>query len=285
MIVLLAFAFVAGVVTILSPCILPVLPVVLSSALDGRRLHSLGVVSGLVASFAFFTLTLTWLVSQLGISADALRLGGAVVVGLFGVTLVSPPLLRRLEGLISRLPSLAGARRAGGGYWGGALVGASLGVVWAPCAGPILAAVTALVATSRLSPRAVAMTISYSLGVGLPLLSIAYGGRRVLSRTRSLRQHVASLQRAFGVVMVAFALTFLVGVDRTVEAALAQAVPPEWTNALTALEDQPPVRAGLASLGRGAKRARGFLRLPPRPRQSRPRGGSRRSPTSARPPS
>ena len=225
------------------------LPAVLASALGGQRLRPVGVVSGLVVSFAFFTLSLTWLVSQLGISADSLRLGGAVVIGLFGLVLVAPPLLGCLEALTARLPGLADSSRSGGGYWGGALVGASLGVVWAPCAGPILAAVAALVATSRLTPQAVVVMISYSLGAGLPMLAIAYGGRRALSRARSLNRHSATLQRVFGVVMIAFALTLFAGVDRTVQVALAQVVPPEWTDALTAIEDRPQVRSGLASLG------------------------------------
>ena len=114
--------------------------------------------------------------------------------------------------------------------------------------GPILAAVTTLVATNKISLGATAVTASYAMGAGLPMLLIAYGGRRVISRTRSINRHTATLQRAFGVIMVAFALTFFAGVDRTVQAALVQSVPVEWTNALTGLEDQGGVRSALDDL-------------------------------------
>jgi cytochrome c biogenesis protein CcdA/thiol-disulfide isomerase/thioredoxin len=253
MLILLGFAFLAGVVTVLSPCILPVLPVVLASALGTQRFRPLGVVTGLVASFTVFTLALTSLVALVGISPDALRLGGALVIGLFGLVLVLPSLLARFETLTSRLANLGGPHQAGGGYWGGVLLGGSLGLVWAPCAGPILAAITTLVATSQLSLTAVAITFTYGLGVGVPMLLIAYGGRRIITRARGLNRYAARLQRAFGAIMVAFAFTFFLGLDRAVTTALTQSVPPEWTQALTSLEDQPSVRSALASLqGRAA---------------------------------
>lgn len=248
MILLLSFAFLAGLVTVLSPCILPVLPVVLASALGSSRWRPAGVVLGLVVSFAFFTLTLTAIVTLLGVPADWLRLGGGVVIGAFGLTLLAPPLLHRFELLSGRLAGLQSAGSGGGGFWSGALVGASLGLVWAPCAGPILAGVTTLVATNRLSAAAVAVTASYAIGAGVPMLAIAYGGRRAVSRIRGINQHTATMQRAFGVVMVAFALTFFAGIDRTVQAALVQSVPIEWTNALIALEDQAGVREALDDL-------------------------------------
>ena len=134
MILLLAFAFLAGVATVLSPCILPVLPVVLASALGSNRWRPAGVVAGLVVSFAFFTLALTTLVTLLDISVDWLRLGGAIIIGLFGLVLLAPPLLSRFERLSGRLSAIGGTGSSGGGFWTGTLVGASLGLVWAPCA-------------------------------------------------------------------------------------------------------------------------------------------------------
>jgi cytochrome c biogenesis protein CcdA/thiol-disulfide isomerase/thioredoxin len=227
---------------------LPVLPVVLASALGTSRWRPLGVVMGLVLSFAFFTLALTALVSSFGISADALRLAGALVIGLFGLVLVVPALQHRFEILSGRFAGLGRTGGVGGGYWSGALVGASLGLVWAPCAGPILAAVTTLVATNRISAGAVAVTLAYAVGAGMPMLGIAYGGRRAVGRVRALSRHTGTLQRVFGVVMVAFALSFFAGIDRTLQAALVQGVPTEWTNTLTALEDQPGIREALSTL-------------------------------------
>src|SRR5512142_1558452 len=110
MIILLLFALVAGVVTVLSPCILPVLPVVLASSIGSSRWRPLGVVLGLVVSFAFFTLALTSLVSLFNISADLLRLGAAVVIGLFGLVLLAPPLRIWFEAASGRLAGLGGGR-------------------------------------------------------------------------------------------------------------------------------------------------------------------------------
>ena len=247
MLLVAAFAFLAGVVTVLSPCILPVLPIVLASALGGSRLRPLGVVLGLVASFTLFTLTLTALVGATGVSADALRVAGGVVIGLFGIVLVVPRLQSYLEVVTGRLAGRAGGTNALG-FGGGLIVGASLGLVWAPCAGPILASVTTLAATNRVGPEAAAIALAYALGAGLPMLLIAYGGRGAMARVRGLGRHTPAIQRAFGVVMVLFALSFLAGYDRQIQTALVEAVPIEWTNRLLAIEDQPAVREQLDRL-------------------------------------
>ncbi len=261
MIVLMVFALVAGIVTVLSPCILPVLPVVLASAFGSSRWRPLGIVVGLVVSFAFFTLALTTLVAQFNISADLLRLMAAAVIALFALVLLVPALQQRFELLSSRLAGVGGGETGEGGFGSGAVVGASLGLVWAPCAGPILAAVTTVVATNRISLEAVAVISSYSLGVGLPMLLIAYGGRRAVSRIRPLQRYTGTLQRAFAVVMLAFAASFFLGVDRTVQAALVQSVPDAYTNALTSLENQPGVRDALGGL-RGNENAPVFQSSP-----------------------
>ena len=277
MIVLLPFAYLAGVVTVLSPCILPVLPIILASAFGGRW-RPLGVVLGLVVSFSFFTLTLTAIVSAFGISADALRLGGAVIIGLFGLVLIVPALNQRFEYLTNRLASLGGFAPSGGGFAGGLLVGASLGLVWAPCAGPILASITTLVATNRISPEAVVVTLAYSLGAGTPMLLIAYGGRRIVGRVSGLSRHAVTLQRAFGVVMVAFALTFFVGLDRTVQAALVDNVPGGVDQRPHRAREQPRrARRPRRAQGAGAQRPGPEPGTEP-PRPWRPRRRPRRPP-------
>jgi cytochrome c biogenesis protein CcdA/thiol-disulfide isomerase/thioredoxin len=265
MVVLMTFAFLAGTATVLSPCILPILPAVLASAVGSTRWRPLGMVLGLVVSFAFFTLTLTTIVSLFGVSADLLRLGGAVVIGLFGVVMIVPRLQHKFEELATYMPNV-GWGGEGKGFVSGALVGASLGLVWAPCAGPILAAVTTVVATNRISPQAVFVTLAYAFGAGVPMLAIAYGGRRVISRVDAINKHTVALQRSFGVVMVAFALTFFVGLDRQVQAALVQGVPVEWTNALIGLEDRPEVRDALDDIrGRRPEAPSGAAQAAPAP--------------------
>src|SRR3989344_1951197 len=129
MLILIVFAFLAGIVTILSPCILPVLPIVLSgSGGEGKR-RPLGIVAGFILSFTFFTLFLTALVNRLGISADALRGVSVVVILLFGASLLLPQLQVLLERLLSKLSQLAPTAQKDG-FSGGLLLGLSLGLLW-----------------------------------------------------------------------------------------------------------------------------------------------------------
>src|SRR5919199_412418 len=143
MLILVAFAFLAGFVTILTPCILPILPIVLSSSVASGRSRPLGVILGLVLSFSVFTLAISQLVALLGLSANVLRLVAVVVIALLGLAMIVPALNTRLELLLSGLPGMV---RQGNrsGLGGGFVMGVSLGLVWAPCAGPILAAITTL---------------------------------------------------------------------------------------------------------------------------------------------
>src|SRR5512137_3020789 len=129
MLVLIAVSLVAGIVTVLSPCILPILPVVLASAAGGRR-RPLAVILGLVASFAAFTLFISQLVMHLGFPANVLRLAAVVIIGLLGLSMLVPSLTSRLEMLLSRLPGLAPQKQDDAGWRGGLITGATLGLVW-----------------------------------------------------------------------------------------------------------------------------------------------------------
>jgi cytochrome c biogenesis protein CcdA/thiol-disulfide isomerase/thioredoxin len=237
---LLSVAFVAGVVTVLSPCILPILPVVLASATGGRR-RPLAVIIGLVASFAAFTLVISQVVMQLGLPSNVLRLAAVVVIGLLGLSMIVPALSTRVEMLLSRLPGLAPQQQNDDGWKGGLLTGATLGLVWAPCAGPILAAITTLAATQRVSLGAVAVALTYSVGVGLPLLAIAYGGHALLTRLPALSRHTAAVQKVFGGLMIVTAALIAFNVDVTLSAQAANLLPADWSQRLTAIETDPAV--------------------------------------------
>src|SRR4030042_5660510 len=144
MAILLAFSFLSGVVTVLSPCILPVLPIVLSSSAASGKQRPLGVITGLIISFSIFTLLITQIVSLLGLSANTLRIIAVSVIGLLGLSMIIPKLSEIVEKALSFLPRLAGSNQhEGNGFMPGFITGLSLGLVWAPCAGPILASVTA----------------------------------------------------------------------------------------------------------------------------------------------
>ena len=138
---LLAVAFVAGIATFLSPCVLPVLPVIAVGAVGGGRARAVALTVGLVASFTVFTLLASRLLDALGLPADALRNVAIVILAVVGVAAAACPRLGELAGRpFRRLASLGGPlTRQREGIGGGLVLGVGLGLVWTPCAGPILA--------------------------------------------------------------------------------------------------------------------------------------------------
>src|ERR671925_1744839 len=167
MVLLLLIGFLAGVVTAISPCVLPVLPIVLAGGASGGRRRPYAIVAGLVASFAAFTLAAAALLSSLGLPDDLLRNVAIGVVVLVGLSLLWP----RLGDLVGR-PFLALGRRRPGDVGGGFFLGLNLGLLFTPCAGPVIAAIAALAATRSLGPDAVLVTLAYSLGAGVVLLAL-----------------------------------------------------------------------------------------------------------------
>jgi len=140
MLLLLGFAFLAGAGTALSPCVLPVLPAVLSASGAGGRRRPLGVVLGLTVTFTVTIVGIAEVVGGVGLGTDPLRALAVVVLAGFGIALLFPSVAARLETPLARL-SRYGPRTRGDGFASGLLVGAALGFVYTPCAGPILAAV------------------------------------------------------------------------------------------------------------------------------------------------
>ena len=193
MIFILFFAFLAGIATVLSPCILPVLPAILS--VSTRR--PLPVILGLLASFTFFTLALTSIVHLFGVSATLLRLFAIFIIGFFGIVMLIPFLSNKFAQKTSFIAD-AGTKLQGSS---GFLVGVALGLVWTPCAGPILAAITTLVATQKITWMVVFMTIAYAIGAGIPLLMIAYGGKKLL-HIPILARHTETIRQVFGILMI-----------------------------------------------------------------------------------
>jgi cytochrome c biogenesis protein CcdA/thiol-disulfide isomerase/thioredoxin len=204
---LVAVAFVAGVVTAISPCVLPVLPIVLAGGASGGRRRPYAIVAGLVASFAAFTLAATALLSALGLPDDLLRNIAIGVVLLVGLSLLIP----RLGELVER-PFQAFGRSRSGDTGSGFLLGASLGLLFTPCAGPLIAAVATLAATSRFSVEAVLVTVSYALGAGVVLLFFALAGQTGIN-LRPLRARAPRVRQALGAVIAGVAILMIFGVD------------------------------------------------------------------------
>lgn len=255
MLLLVLFAFLAGVVTVLSPCILPVLPLILSSGVSGTdrdRSRPLGVIVGFVASFTFFTLFLSALVRILGIPADALRVFSVVVMAGFGLSLVVPRFQTFLERLFSRLTGLAPDVPSRRDFGSGVILGLSLGLLWTPCVGPILASVIALALGGSVTPATFAITFAYALGTAVPLLAVMRGGRTLLHRVPWLLARAGRIQQAFGLLMILTAFAIFTGLDRKFQTFVLNAFP-RYGTGLTALEDRGFIRAELGKLnGSGA---------------------------------
>lgn len=228
MLIQIVFAFIAGIVTILSPCILPVLPIVLSGSIGGKS-RPWGVVTGFVLSFTFFTLFLSSLVQHFGLPSNALRLVSIILLLLFGITQLLPQAQALSEKLFSLLANKVPVIKQGG-FVGGLLVGLSLGLVWTPCVGPILASVIALAATGTVSSQTFAITLAYAVGTAIPMLVVMRIGR--LTFKNSL-----VLQKLFGLVMILTSLVLFLNLDRQFQTWITSAFPSYGAN-LTTFEQQ-----------------------------------------------
>jgi cytochrome c biogenesis protein CcdA/thiol-disulfide isomerase/thioredoxin len=220
MIVLLGFALLAGAGTALSPCVLPVLPALLSAGGVGGRRRPLGIVLGLSVTFTVTIVGVAKVVDGVGLGSDPLRDVAIVVLLAFGVVLLVPALAEQLEAPLSRL-SRFGPRTRGEGFASGLLVGGALGFVYTPCASPILAAV---ISVSAASGRSIAVAIAYAVGSALVLLALTLGGRRVFSRIRAAGRGPA-LQRALGVVMILTAVAIVTMLDVSFDQFVARNIP------------------------------------------------------------
>jgi cytochrome c biogenesis protein CcdA/thiol-disulfide isomerase/thioredoxin len=246
MALLIIFGFIAGAATALSPCVLPVLPIALSAGATGGRRRPLGVVAGLAVSFAFATVAAVYVISAFGLPNDFLRkLAIAVLLG-FGIVLMVPPLAARLEAWMSQFASRAGvAKGKGDGFWSGTAVGASLGLVYAPCAGPILAGVITLSASQSFSTGRLAVALSYGIGSAVVLYFLMLGGRKLV---RPLAQRGVGLQIAMGGVMVLVALAMLGNYDLRFQNQIARSLPSFLVNPTEELEDTASAKAALEDI-------------------------------------
>jgi cytochrome c biogenesis protein CcdA/thiol-disulfide isomerase/thioredoxin len=249
MVLLILFGFVAGAATALSPCVLPVLPIALSAGATGGRRRPLGIVAGLAVSFTFATVALVYVIAALGLPDDLLRKLAIVVLFVFGVSLMIPPLAARLEAWMSRFAGRAGVKSGGHGFWSGTAVGASLGFVYAPCAGPILAGVITVSASQSFTAGRLAVVLSYGLGSAVVLYFLMLGGRRV---TAPLARRGAGLQIATGAVMVVVALAILGNYDVKFQNRIASDLPSFLVNPSKPLEDTAAASEALAEVRGGS---------------------------------
>jgi cytochrome c biogenesis protein CcdA/thiol-disulfide isomerase/thioredoxin len=206
---LIVIGMLAGAITAVSPCVLPVLPILLAGSATGPPRRPYAIVAGLVASFTVFTLFAASLLDALGLPEDFLRNLALVLLFVLAATLVVP----RLGELVSR-PLSRLVRGPGGDLGGGFLLGASLGLVFVPCAGPVLAAVAVIAAEREVGLDGFVLTVSYGAGAGLPMLAVAVAGHRALARTKPVQARAATVRRGLGIVIGAAALAIALDFDR-----------------------------------------------------------------------
>jgi cytochrome c biogenesis protein CcdA/thiol-disulfide isomerase/thioredoxin len=201
--VLIPIAFAAGVITAFTPCILPVLPIVLTGGGTGTRRRPYAIAAGLVTTFTAFLLAGAWLWGLVGIDEKhQIRIGAALLV-LLALILIVPKV-----GELAELPFLFLTRRRAGDLGGGFVLGASLGLVFVPCGGPVLATLTANTATDRVGGWIVAIATAYAVGAALPMFAIARGSRRL---TGGFRRHARAVRVGGGILMAAAAVVIYNG--------------------------------------------------------------------------
>ncbi|XVU21652.1 cytochrome c biogenesis protein/redoxin [Actinoplanes sp. CA-054009] len=239
---LVLIGLVGGVITALSPCILPVLPVIFLSGADQNR-RPYPVVAGLVTSFSLLTLLGAVLLAALPIPPGAIRWAGLVALVLLGVGLIVPRFEAILEAPFARLP-----QRTVGKDRGGFVLGLVLGTVYVPCAGPVLAAITVAGATGKVGAGTIALAVGFAVGTGVTLMIFALAGRAVTARVAAFRRRQRAIRVASGVavVLLAVGLTFNVNLpnygtalNHEIQRLLPAHVPTD--------SDAPPVLAACVS--------------------------------------
>jgi cytochrome c biogenesis protein CcdA/thiol-disulfide isomerase/thioredoxin len=247
MLLLLLFALIAGAGTAITPCVLPVLPALLSAGALGGRRRPLGIVLGLAVTFTVAIVALAQLVKGVGLASGAARTVAIVVLIAFGLVMLVPDAAARVQAPLSRLARF-GPKTRGSGFWSGLGVGGALGFVCAPCAGPVLAAVTSVSASSGPTVRVVAVAVSYAIGLAAVLLLWSIGGRALADRVRrSLRGHV--VERTLGAVLLATGIAMVFNLDVRFEETLAKSSLPAFlVDPTRALENSNGVQSRLASL-------------------------------------
>ena len=259
---LVVIGLLGGLITGISPCVLPVLPVILLSAgaqgargdggePDGglaSRFHPYLVVTGLVVSFTVFTLLGSTLLSLLHLPQDLIRWVGIIMLALIGLGMMVPRVMEVLERPFARFQRFGGSKNPSNGF----LLGLVLGAAYVPCAGPVLAAVAVAGATGRIGVDTVALALSFAVGTAIPLLAFALAGRGITERIRAFRTRQRAIRITAGVVMLGLSVALVLDAPAALQRRL-----PDYTASLQARTDEllhgdsssGTCRPGAATLG------------------------------------
>lgn len=233
----LALGYAAGALSTLSPCVLPLLPIVLIGALEQHRWGPAVLAIGVAASFAGLAIFVSTVGAALALDPAALRFGAAALLIAIGTVLVMPALQAKL--VLAAGPISGGAqsfieRVRPSGLGGQFIFGALLGAVWSPCAGPTLGAAVGLAAQSETAVMAAMIMAMFSLGATTPILLLAYGSRRAIAARRDLLANISRVAKPLmGLILIGAGAFVITGFDKIVEAYLTRAMP-DWLVNLTA---------------------------------------------------
>ena len=198
-------AFAEGIFLIASPCILPVLPLVLSASSEGGKKRPFGIITGFVISFSIFAFASRFLVQALHIDVNIVKTASLWLLFLFGLVLVSSKLSEVFSRLTQRAANFGNnisLQSGKDGFFSGIVIGSLIGLIWTPCAGPILAVVLVQIINQKSDLSAIAVILSFAISASLPMLAIALVGRSILGKVPFFTRHTEELRRAFGIIII-----------------------------------------------------------------------------------
>jgi cytochrome c-type biogenesis protein len=223
----LVLALLAGIVTVAAPCTLPMLPILLGASVgQTSKVRPAMIALGFVMSFSLVALALGAITQAFDFDPNSLRTGAAILLVGFGLLMLFPGPFEWLSARIGGLAGgVSGSVMPSQGVIGGFVLGTTLGLVWTPCAGPVLGSILTVVATSKDTAWASLQLVIYAIGAAIPMLLIAYGGQAVTTRLRRIAAFAPRLQQGFGLVVIAFAALSYLQYDTLIVAWLTRFYP------------------------------------------------------------
>jgi cytochrome c-type biogenesis protein len=235
----LGFSFIAGLLTTLSPCVLPILPFLLGSALRKNKKAPLYMILGLAVSFVLVGFTISRFGTLLGLDGEQIRKGSAVILILTSVFFLS----KKIQLIVSeRLTKFANIGSSASNKWkldessnfDSILLGGLLGIIWSPCAGPTLGVAVSLASQEGATFEALKIMIVYALGAAIPMLLISYGLRSFFQKYQGKIIGLAENSKTFfGVILLLAGVFIFFGIDKTVETYLLNYLPQSWVDLIT----------------------------------------------------
>ena len=223
------FAYLAGLLTLINPCVLPILPIVLVSALNASRLGPVALAAGLSVSFVVFGVLVTAFGASIGLTQESLAQIGAVLMILFGTVLLVPAFARRFEVATAGIASSADSRMNqvdAGDLQGQFIGGLLLGAVWSPCIGPTLGGAIALASQGESLGFATLIMNAFALGVSTLILGLGLGAREAIRhRAQALRSLASRAKPILGATFITVGLMLLFGINHIIEAWAIEVLP------------------------------------------------------------